>query len=211
MSCAASTLITFDDLPNPAFDVQSTPLPVPNGYAGLQWNNFMYFNPASSILVTQSGYLNGVVSANNVVANNLGNPASISGRTFDLNSAYITGAWRDGLQVEVKGFQGGLLKYDNTYTVNTTGPSLINFDYLGVDEVDFNSWGGVDHGYIGFGEHFAIDSVTISAVPEPSAFALAAFGGALVMSVRRREWSRTVKLVAAPSQPVFAVCPDMNE
>ena len=185
MACSASTLITFDDLPASIYE--GSGLPIPNGYAGLQWNNFMYFKPGGNPLVTQSGYINGVVSADNVAYNNLGTPASFSGETFDLNSAFITGAWNDGLQVEVRGFQGGSLKFDRIYTVDTTGPTFINFDYIGVDEVSFNSWGGLAHGYLAFGEHFAIDNITITAVPEPSVFALAAFGGALLMTVRSRK------------------------
>lgn len=99
----------------------------------------------------------------------------------------MTGAWSDGLQVEVQGFAGGRQIYDNTYTVNSTTPSLINLNYFGVDSVRFSSFGGEDHGYeIGSGEQFALDNLTIELIPEPSGFALAGIGAAVLAVFRKR-------------------------
>ena len=76
--------------------------------------------------------------------------------TFDLDSAYLTAAWRDGLQLEViawgvnflpvdvaspLGFQAGPL-YDNVYTLSMTHSTLINFDFKGITQVEFITSGG---------------------------------------------------------------------
>jgi hypothetical protein len=64
--------------------------------------------------------------------------------------------------------------YDHTYTVNATGPTLLNFNYLGVDEVTFVSFGGVNHGFPtgGNGAQLVLDNLSIDIIPEPSCYAL---------------------------------------
>jgi hypothetical protein len=178
---AFGDIITFDDLPYP---VAGIPV-ITNGYANLQWNNFNYLNGTT---IVPSGYENAVVSANNVAFNNNGNPAQISGGEFNLISAYLTGAWNDGLSVQVQGFLSGNLAYDRTYTVNTTGPTLINFDFVGVDQVVFSSSGGTPNpAYAGhgLGAQFAMDNLDIILVPEPSTLALIGLGTAMLLGFRR--------------------------
>jgi hypothetical protein len=174
---AGPTVITFDDLPSPG----AGSMVVPNGYAGLQWDNFRYLDPVLQG-IQNSGYYHGMISAPQVAYNSFGDPATISGGSFNLLSAYLTGGWNDGLQVEVQGFAGGTQIYDNTYTVNSTAPSLINFEYLGIDSVRFSSFGGLGHaGYVGAGEQFALDMMTIEVIPEPSGFALTGVAAALLV------------------------------
>jgi hypothetical protein len=168
--------ITFDDLPltNP-YNGSGNANPIPAGYAGFQWANFYYTTPYSP---NAAGYYNGMVSVSNVAFNAYGSPAQISSATpFDLDSAYVTGAWNDGLNVEVQGFVGSSLAYDNTYVVKSEAPTLINFDYQGITSLNFVSSGGKDPGwpYGGPGEEFVLDNVTVT-VPEPCAFSLACFG-----------------------------------
>lgn len=172
--------LTFDDLPAPATYGSA----VPAGYGGLQWNNFNYLDGAGFVA---SGYQNGVVSSGNVAFNGTGNPAQISsGTAFDLNSAWLTAAWNDGLQLEVQGFAGGTLAYDQTYTLNATASTLLTFSYLAVDQVNFISSGGVNHGYDGSGTQFVMDNVTVT-VPEPNSTMLLLFGSALiVLQLRKR-------------------------
>jgi len=172
-------ILTFDDLPYPGTGYSySGGLPVPEGYGGLQWDDFWYLDGVNT---PSSGFQTGVVSPTNVGFNGYDGAPSVSGAVFNLNSAYLTGAWNDGLQVEVQGFVAGVLIYDNTYTVNATGPSFINFNYLGVDDVHFISSGGTQHVgfYGGIGEHFAIDNMSITIVSEPSAFTLFGLAGVL--------------------------------
>lgn len=161
---AQTELLTFDDLPGSVGVIM-------NGYGGLQWQYFRYVNATQAYIV--SGYHNGIVSPDTVALNSAGNPAQLTGGVFNLNSAYLTGAWNDGLQVEVQGFVGVTLSYDNTYTVSTAGPILINFDYVGVDEVNFISSGGTNHGFPGGnGTQFAMDNLSVTLVPEPCSLAI---------------------------------------
>jgi hypothetical protein len=173
MAIAQTEVITFDDLGAGGF--------IPNGYAGLQWQNFRYLDGVH--YPYPSGYQNAVVSPNYVTDNWGGFPAMFSGPTFNLNSAYLTAAFIDGLQVEVQGFVGTTLTYDNTYTVNTTGPTLINFNYLGVDKVNFSTYYNSLPNY-----NFAMDNLSITIVPEPTTFAMVGLGStALFMMFRRRK------------------------
>jgi predicted esterase len=153
---AQQTLVTFDDL---------TGSTIPVGYNGLNWVNFGFLN-GLNYSGNPSGYQAGVVSSNNVTYNHSANPASITNTSpFDLISAYLTAAWNDNLQVEVKGYTNGTLIYDNTYTLSATVPTLINFNYFGVNEVYFNSFGGTPHpGYGSTGKQFVMDNVTVSNV-----------------------------------------------
>src|SRR5208283_1373459 len=150
---ATPALITFDDL--------TGNLPVPVGYNSLTWINFYYIDGLT--IGVPSGFTAGTVSSPNVAYNAYGAPAAISAsEPFDLVSAYLTAAWNDNLQVELKGYSGSTLVYDNTYTLSATVPRLIQFNYLGVTAVQFISSGGTPHpGYAGSGEHFVMDNVSL--------------------------------------------------
>jgi len=170
---ARATLVTFDDLTR-------NDSPIPNGYGGLNWNNF-YVLDGVNYSGNPSGYQNGVVSPNNVAYNGFGNPAdalSVDSVTpFTFNSAYLTAAWRDGLQVTITGYLLGVQEDQTTVTVNTSGPSLITLNWTGIDDLNFNSFGGVPHGYSGGnGTQFAMDNflynAPVTAVPEPSTFVI---------------------------------------
>jgi hypothetical protein len=156
---------------------------VPAGYGGLNWTNFESLN-AATYFGNPSGFAAGIVSSNNVVVNPVpGSPSSLtSTNPFNLFSAYLTAGWNDNLQLEAKGLANGILVYDNTYLLRATNPTLINFNYLGVTEVEFMASGGTQHsGYSGSGNYFAMDNVNVatgpgvlsgpqSAVPPPGLF-----------------------------------------
>src|SRR6266568_3514952 len=152
-----NSLVTFDDLTPTA-----SGLAVPANYASLNWSNFFYLDGVN-YAGNPSGFQAGVISSNNVAYNASANPASIVGGLFDLNSAYLTAAWNDNLEVEAKGYIGGVLSYDQTYTLSATARTLIQFNYLGVDQVDFVSSGGSHHaGYNGTGTNFMMDNVDLT-------------------------------------------------
>lgn len=144
--------LTFDDVsPNEYVIIQ-------NGYGGWRWNNFYIQNALNA-----GGFYSGMVSPANVAFNGLGNPASISSSTgFTLLSASLTAVYVNTEQIRVQGFTRGTLTYNNTYGINNNGPTLINFNYVGVDEVRFIppafTW-------------FAMDNLN-STVPEPNTTAL---------------------------------------
>jgi len=152
-SSGLGQLVTFDDL-------SGSGLPVPIGYGGLTWSNFSYLIGADH---PNSGYPAGTVSPPNAAYNPYGTPASIiSTGLVNFVSAFLTAAWNDNLQVQVKGYSGATLVYSNSYTLSATAPTLINFNYLGVNKVDFISSGGTPHpGYSGSGTHFVMDNVVI--------------------------------------------------
>jgi hypothetical protein len=187
-------LIMFDDLATPNSSDFGVPGdydgPISAGYNNLSWNNF----DVVDVLATNSGgYIAGIVSPNNVAFNVNGNPASITSATpFNFISAYLTAAWNDNLQVEVLGYVGSTLTYSNTYTLSAVAHSFINFNYLGVNEVYFNSFGGTHHSAYSYnGEHFAMDNMTVAtnfAVNVlPTVQQLAIIGNTILFS-----WSATV-------------------
>jgi uncharacterized repeat protein (TIGR03803 family) len=157
---ASPELITFDDL-------NGSGLPVPAGYNNLNWNNFYYRN--AETVGAPSGYPAGMLSASNVAYNGNGSSAIItSSAPFELVSAYLTAVWNDNLQVEVQGYSGASLIYDNTYTLSATAPTLIAFNYTGVTGLQFIASGGTQHsGYSGSGTAFAMDNVSVLTLSSP--------------------------------------------
>jgi hypothetical protein len=177
-------LITFDDLTN-----TEGGLPVPDGYNNLVWSNFYCLNGLA--YGQPSGYTAGVVSASNIAYNGYGAPAAINSLVpFDLLSAYLTAAWNDDLHIELQGYSGATLSYDNTYILSATAPTFFTFNYMGVTSVQFISFGGTPHpGYAGSGEHFVMDNLSVLFPPSPPiigtqpANAVAVVGGAAAFSV----------------------------
>ena len=154
---APPTVITFEDLPGGL-------LPVPNGYHGFNWN-YVAAVDGSLPEYNNSGYDNGRVSGVNVAYNEYGDPAStltISGDPFTFIGAYFTGAWNNGLSIKVDGYNNGVLQNTSTFTVNTFGPIFMALNYANVDELQFQSFGGVHGGLEGSGTHFVMDDFTYS-------------------------------------------------
>lgn len=157
------TTLTFDDVSPVEYVL------IQDGYHDMQWNNFFIQNGLNA-----PGFYNGAVSPPNMAFNGLGDPASISsGGAFTLQSAYFTAVYVDTQQIRAQGFLGGIQTYDNSYPVNNGGPTLLNFNYSGIDEVRFSistSPRGI----------FAMDNLVVI-VPEPSIWAL--FSVAVVAGV----------------------------
>ena len=167
-----TTTITFDEL-DPGGDFSL----IPDGYYGLQWNNWGVIDGWDSV----GGYENGVISKNNVAFAPYGDPSSINyNGSFSLVSAYMTAAWQNGLQLEVKGLFNDIVTYDHTYTLNETGPTLINFNYMGIDEVNFQVLSGQ--------QQYVMDNLVVSIpVPEPFTLALVGLGAlASLVAVHRK-------------------------
>ena len=154
--------ITFDDIPSAQGDYLLA------GYAGLYWDNFACLNGITNS-VNPSGYEAGVISGSNVVYNSAGDPASIIGVTpFDLLSAYLTAAWRDNLQVEAIGYCGNNIMYDTTNTLSATSPKLVTFNYYGVSEVEFITFGGTPHsGYASQHYQLVMDNLLVATHESP--------------------------------------------
>jgi hypothetical protein len=161
---ALATVITFDNLPTGN---------IPANYSGFQWSGFTTLNALSG---AGFGYTNAVVSPSNVIVDIDGRFATLSNSApFNLNSAYLTAPYDDGLNLEVQGYTGNTLTYDNTFIINTTSAALLNFNYSGITWAKFIPSGGTLHpGYSDHGVHdqnFALDNLTVN-VPEPGVTAL---------------------------------------
>jgi hypothetical protein len=175
----AQQLLTFDDLPTPSSGPGGPDYgPIPNGYGGLNWGTFnvidgLAVNPAT-------GYYTGVVSPSNVIFNVYGEPATISNPhgLFDLDSAYLTAGLNlsTPLNIEVQGFNGATMLYDNTYTVYNTGPTLVNFNYNGINSVTFITSPP---------QQLAMDNLMVT-VPEPPVTGLLGIGAVALLAFRRR-------------------------
>jgi hypothetical protein len=185
-SARSQTVITFDDIPSPPGGAFIT-----NDYQGLSWSNFATLN---AILQTNahgaSGYGYGMVSPSNVAFNADGYPAEIDspGTNFNFLSTYLTGAWSSNLNIEVEGLSGATLLYSTTVVASATSPTLFTFNYLNIDRLYFNSFGGQNAGFAGgAGEDFAMDNFTLEFVPEPSSLLLTGVGAVSLVAFLRRK------------------------
>jgi len=175
--------LTFDDISG---DIGGA---VPLGYGGYWWTNMNYIDSTADFLGSNSGYENGAVSPPYVAYNNSGADASLltlDDSTFTLVSAYFTGAWRDGLQVTVTGYRPLLPPLVLTFAVDTTAPSLVNFNWANVASLSFHSEGGTPHaGLQGSTNQFVMDNM-VTSVPEPSSLVLGIAGVLLLGFTSRR-------------------------
>ncbi|NML92834.1 hypothetical protein HHL27_03990 [Novosphingobium sp. TW-4] len=165
---------------------------IPNGYNGVDWDNFYALDAVNYGTQGTNGYTNGLVSGRNVAFNAFGNPAAIhaGGSSFTLKDGYFTAAWNNGLTIDVVGKVNGTDTYYKSFVVDTLSPLHVIFDWAGLSDAVFTSSGGVSAGYFGSGNHFALDNVSFGA-PEinggtlPLALMLLVLG-AVALERRRR-------------------------
>ena len=186
-SSRSQTVITFDDIPLN----NGTGEFLANSYHGLVWSNFAVANgilfPSNSHIT--NGYYYGLVSSSNVALNAGGSPSEIDspGTNFNFLGSYLTAAWNSNLNIEVQGFSGNTLLYDTTVVVSVTAPTLFTFNYMDIDRLYFNSFGG-DPAFNGIpGTHFVMDNFTFEFVPEPSPLLLTAAGALLLWPLLKRK------------------------
>ncbi len=129
-----AVVLNFDDISS--FGI------VPNGYGGLNWDNF-FTNDISHWQWESCGFTSGVVSWPNEAFNSSGFPASISSNTpFTFYDVYFTAATNNGLNIEVQGYRNNVLVYDTNQTFNTDHPTLTSFNYQNIDRLTFIPSGG---------------------------------------------------------------------
>jgi len=156
---------------------------VPDGYGGVHWYN-LGGHPDYI-----GGYHNGIVSGSWTAYNFGGTAAAIAQMEFNLYDGYFTGAWRDGLELEVLGYKDGVQLYDTSWIINSTGPTLLSLNYTGVDLVRFITSGGSNVVGGGDGTQFAMDNLRLEVTKTPIPAALPLFAtalGGLAFAARRR-------------------------
>ncbi|MFO1081915.1 MAG: hypothetical protein U1E23_14955 [Reyranellaceae bacterium] len=145
------TVINFNDL------WSLSAFAVPNGYDGLNWN--MGFTTTAV-----EGYLN--LGLGSPVAYSFGGNGSFrtAGADFTLKSAYMVAPFRDNEQITVRGWDDGVLKVTQTFTlgVERTFIKFLGFD--SIDKVTLEASGGTQHpGYSNTTEFVvALDDITIA-------------------------------------------------
>ena len=195
VSTYSQTVVTFDDLSETGSGSF-----LPTSYQGLTWSNFwcnnailftnvlahLYYGAPSNGL---SGNFYGMVSPSNVAYNAAGGSAEIDspGTNFNFLSVYLTGMWNSNLNIQVDGFNGAQEIYNTIVVASATNSTLFNFNYLDINRLYFDSYGG-EPAFDGINEtHFVMDNFTFDFIPEPSTFLLTAIAGvSLVTFLRRR-------------------------
>jgi len=183
---AGAAVVTFDDL-------EGSHTHIPAGYGGFDWSDNFYYLDGSGSSYTGTGYDIGAVSSPRVAFSAYESAVAVTAADpFDFNGAYFTGAWNDGLSIDISGWLDGSLLHSTTVTVNTTAPTWVGLNWTGVDELRFDSYGGTPNPDIagkGSGTHFVMDNFTYNgtpSVPVPGAVLLGSLGAGLVSWLRRR-------------------------
>ena len=168
---------------------------IPDGYAGFNWSNLGFRNNSDDA----GGYPGATVSGDYTAFNLFGRVAAVGTSTFDFNSAYLAAAWNNNLSITVRGLLDGDVLYEQTVVAQygtARGSSAVEFvfDFIGIDQLVFDSFGGTDADSNdgGSGTQFALDNFTFnnsSAVPEPTSLMLWGSGLGIVCFVRRRKRS----------------------
>jgi len=180
---ASAATLDFESVGTPGAQVE-----IPDGYGDLNWNNFYVLNGVEQYPeYPGNGYGTGASSGVYVGFNGFADPASIvSGSTFDFISASLTAAFNEGLMLDVAGYRDGVQLYFKTVTLSTALYANLLFNWSGIDQLTFKSYGGTPV-FGKNGRQFALDDLQVVKTPIPAALPFLAIGLAgLGFAARRR-------------------------
>ncbi len=141
----ASVLITFNNTNTTAEQ------PLYPGYGGLDWQNVQTMNTNwwVSMGAPINGYVSGAVAPPTVAwvpsdgfFSNTATATISSGTPFSFESAALTSAWNDNLQLQVTGYLNGQIVGSQSVTLNPWSPTIVNFNFPQVDTVKMVASGG---------------------------------------------------------------------
>ena len=160
---ANATVLMFDEL-----RFEGDEMGLPNSYMGLTWNEWR-------VCDTNIEHFGHAVSGDNTVYH--ASPASITGPNFNFYGTYLSGAYKDGMSIDVVGIRDGNQVYSSTVLTRAQTLIWFDFNFLNIDELLISCYGGTPvEPYLENSDVFHMDNFTYSAVPEPSTFVLLAIG-----------------------------------
>lgn len=112
---------------------------IPNGYAGMGWDNFVAVDNA---FYQGEGYVNGTVSGRMVTYNGSGHPAEVRHeKGFDLLGCHLTLGWirAEGEVVIVEAYQGEVLVAVDRVELSALGPVWYEPRFRNVTRVRFGT------------------------------------------------------------------------
>lgn len=131
-AAAAGRVLDFED-----FDVGAV-TKIPNGYAGLDWDNL---NAIELAFAEGEGYSNGALSGRHVAYCGSGHPVTIAsragGRPFDFLGAAFAVGWEraEGETLIVQATRAGVALPEERLRLSSLGPVRFQADYRAVDRV----------------------------------------------------------------------------
>ncbi len=155
---ARAELITFDSLTDNGIGTA-----IPNGYAGLDWNQLWVLNvadfPAAYNYYGPSGYPVVEQSGPNVAANSGGRSSDIIAPTgtFNLDSGYFAASY-DTEAMTVLGYRGATVVFDETYNLSEYAATFITFDFTEITDAQFN---------LAPNRQITMDNLTVDLAPAP--------------------------------------------
>lgn len=166
-----------------------------NDFRIVEAAGFLARNPGTP---ANNGYTNGLVSGNWVATNSGAGDVwfetlSPSAQNFNLNSAYLSAAWYNGLKVDITAYRDGVQVYSMTTAPLSFNAGLVTFNWSDIDKVMFHSVassGTVIDNQSTYNHAFVMDNLnvsTVSAVHEPESLALMLGGLGVLGLVRRRQ------------------------
>lgn len=178
------------------FEGLSSSHPIPDGYAGLNWDklyssNLSLFNANVTSGGSSFAYLNSGVDP----VPYLGVTAAGSNQTFDFTGIYMSANWARNLRVELKGYLDGSQTYSDFVTLDYRNPKAFTFAFEGIDELifsvnpnnqpgDFIKIGSPTYSWQSYA--FAMDNLDVNIVPIPGAMWLLGSGIIGLVGLRKK-------------------------